>query len=124
MREVRQRVTLLETALGCDLFIASRKRNWLERQEGNLLRIVEGKSNNGSDLVVIDAVDQCGNEHNLNARFMQVIDCTHLHIEQIANLAMAVGVITNSVKLEVNVAQTSLGSFATEIFALSKFDSV
>ena len=55
---------------------------------------------------------------------MQVVDCPHLDVKQIANLAMAVGVVANSVKLQVNVTQTSLSGFATEIFALGEFDSV
>ena len=55
---------------------------------------------------------------------MQVVDCPHLHVEQIADLAMAIGVVAHAVKLQVNIAQASFGGFATEIFALGEFDSV
>ena len=106
VRQVRKRVTLLQPALRRDLFVAASKRNRLKRKERNLLRIVESKSNNRSYLIVVDAVDQCGYQHNLNARFMQVVDCPHLHIEQIADLTMAVGIVAHAVKLQVNVTQT------------------
>ena len=62
----------------------------------------------------------CGYEHNLNTSLMQVVDCPHLHVEQIANLSMAIGVVAHAVKLKVNVAQTSFGGFATEVFCSSR----
>jgi hypothetical protein len=40
VREVRQGVTLRHATLIRDLFIATRKRDGLERDEGDLLRIV------------------------------------------------------------------------------------
>src|ERR1044072_8049999 len=79
-----KRVTLLQTTLRRDLFVTAGERNRLERQERNLLGIVEGEPDDRSDLIVVDSIDQRGDEHNLNARFMQVVDGAHLHVTQIA----------------------------------------
>ena len=124
VREVRKRVALLQATLLGDLFVAAGKRNRLERKERNLLRIVESEANDRADLIVVDAVDERRNEHDLNARFVQVVDRAHLHVEQVADLAMAVGVVADTVKLQVNVTQSSFSSFAAELFALGELDSV
>ena len=122
--QVRKRVTLLQTALLGDLFVATGKRNRLERKERNLLRIVERETNDRTNLVVVDAVDQRRNEHDLNACFVQVVDRPHLHVKQVADLAVAVGVVADSVKLEINVTQSGFSSFAAELFALGELNSV
>src|SRR6185436_2368515 len=124
VREVRQRVALLQTTLRSDLFVATGERNRLERQKRDLLRIVECEANDRTDLIVVDTVDQRRNENDLNACFVQVVDGAHLHVEQVADLTMAVGVVADAVKLKVNVTKTGCGCFAAELFALGKLDSV
>ncbi len=73
-RQVRQRVTLLQAALFGDVLVAAGERNRLERDERDLLRIFQRETNDRSDLVVIDAVDQRGHQNDVDARFVQVVD--------------------------------------------------
>src|SRR5829696_7674621 len=110
MREVRQRVALLQTTLRRDLFVATGKRNRLERQERDLLRIVEREANDRTNLIVVDTVYERRNQNNLDACFMQVIDGAHLYVEEIAYLAMAVCIVADTVELQVDVTQTSFSS--------------
>src|SRR5690349_23347448 len=121
---MRERVALLQTTLFGDLFVAAGKRNRLERQERDLLRIVERETNDRADLVVIDTVDERRNEHDLDACFVQVVDGAHLHVEQVADLAVAVRVVADTVKLEINVTKTCFGSLPAEFFALGELDTV
>src|SRR5262245_24585984 len=104
---MRQRVALLQTTLFGDLFVATVERNRLERKERNLLRIVESETNDRANLVVVDSINQGGNENDFNTCFVEVVDGSHLHVKQIAYLSVAVCIVTDSVKLEINVTQTS-----------------
>jgi len=45
-------------------------------------------------------------------------------IVQIADLPMAVCIVTNAVELEISVAESSLGSLSRKLFALCELDSV
>ena len=60
------------------------------------------------DLIVIDAVDQRDDQNDLDAGFVQVVDRAQLHVEQVADLAMAVGVVADAVELQVGIAQARL----------------
>src|SRR6185295_15592613 len=113
---MRQRVALLQSSLRRDFFVTTSKRNRLERQERNFLGIVEREPNNRAHLIVVDAVNKRRNQHYLDAGFVQVIDRTQLHIEEIADLTMAVRIVADTIELEVNIAQAGFGSFATEFF--------
>src|SRR5687768_7007007 len=124
VRQVRQRVALLQTTVFGDLFVASGERNRLERKKRNLLRIIERKTNDRSDLIVVDAVHQRRDENDLNTGFVKVIDGAHLHVEQVADLAVAVRVVSDTVELQVDVTQTRCSSFPAEFFTLRKLDSV
>ena len=44
VRQVRQRVTLLQSAFRRDVFVAARERHGLERDERDLLRILQSRS--------------------------------------------------------------------------------
>src|SRR5205823_5846428 len=103
MRQVRQRVALLQASLGGNRLVSSGKRNRLERQEGNLSWVVESEPNDRSDLIIIDAVDQRRNQYDLNAGFVQVVDCPELHIEQVAHLPVTVRIVADAIKLKVDV---------------------
>src|SRR4051794_35942785 len=110
---MRERVALLQTTMLGDLFVATGERNRLERQERDLLRIVESKANNRTDLIVVDAVDERRNKHDFNACFVQVVDGAHLHVEEVADLSMAVCVVADTIELQVDVTQTSFSSLMT-----------
>src|SRR5438105_1751909 len=124
MRQVRQRVALLQTTLSGNRLVSSGKRNRLERQEGNLFWVVESEPNDRSDLIIIDAVDQRRNQYDLNAGFVQVVDGPELYIEQVAHLPVTVRIVADAVELNVDVTQTCFGSLATEFFALRELNSI
>src|SRR4030095_7469159 len=121
---MRERVTLLQPSLGGDCLVTTGKRNWLKRKKSNLLRIVQSKSNNRSDLVVINSVDQRGNQNNFDARFVQIVNSSQFHIEEITYLTVTVGIVSDSIKLEVYVAQTGRRRFVAEFLALGELNPV
>src|SRR5262245_49400898 len=55
---------------------------------------------------------------------MQVVDGTQLHIEQIPDLSMAVGIVSNTVELQVRVSQAGFRRLSCELLALCELDSV
>jgi hypothetical protein len=55
---------------------------------------------------------------------VQVVDGAHLHVEEVADLAMAVRIVADSVELQINVTQTGFSSLAAELFALREFNTV
>src|SRR5687767_13635454 len=122
--QVRKRVALLQPAVFSDLFVTSRERNRLERKESNLLGIVQSESNNRADLIVVDSIYQRGNKHDFDSCFTQVVDSAHLHVEKIADLTMAIGVVADAIELQVHVTETGFGRLATEFFALGELNSV
>ena len=124
MCEVSKRVTLLQATLFGDQLVAARERHRLERDERDLLRILESEADDRSDLVVIDAVDQRCNEDDVNAGFVQVVDRTKLDVEQVADLAVRVGVVADTVELQINKSKSGFGSFAAKFFRFGELDSV
>src|ERR1051326_4170698 len=124
MRQVRQRVSLLQTAFSRNRFVATSERNRLERKERNLLRVVECKPDNRPYLIVINPIDQCRNEYNLNSCFVKIVDCAQFHVEQVTDLTMTIRIVADPVKLEIDVAQARLGSLPAELFALREFNTV
>ena len=116
---VRQRIALSHSTVICDVFVASGKRYRLKRDERDLLRIVHREADHRTDLVVVDAIHERRHEHDLDSCFVDVVDCPHLDIEEIADLAVAVGSVSDTVKLQINVPQTGFGSFAAKLFDLA-----
>src|SRR6266850_909061 len=96
----------------------------LEREERNDLGIVERELDDVSNLFVVDAVHNRGNRHDIYACLVQVVDGAQLHVEQVSDLAMLVGGVTNSVELQIDVAQAGFSSLAAEFFTLGKLDAV
>src|SRR6185369_5249390 len=84
----------------------------------------ERETNDRTDLIVVDSVYECRHENDLDAGFVKIVDSSHLHVEQVADLAVAVCIVADTVKLQVNVSKTCCSSFTAELFALGKFDSV
>jgi hypothetical protein len=75
-------------------------------------------------LIVVDSIHERSNQNNFDAGFVKIINRSHLHIEQVSNLAMTVRIVSDSVELQVNVTQSCLGRLSAELFALRKFDPV
>ena len=78
----------------------------------------------GPNLIVVHVVDDRRDQHDFDARFMQVFDRAQFHIKQVADLAVAVRVVADAVKLQVSVAQTRFEGLLGEILALGELDAV
>ena len=63
--------SLLQTALFGDVLVAAGERHGLERDERDLLRILESEPDDRADLVIIDTVHERGNENDVDAGFVQ-----------------------------------------------------
>src|SRR4051794_27487019 len=121
---MRERVTLGFAALLGYGFVASGERNGLEREERDFLRIVESELDDVPDLLVVDAVNDGDNRDDIDAVAPQVFDGSELYVEEVADGAVRVGGIADTVELQVGVAQTGFGGFFTKIRALGEFDTV
>ena len=118
MREVSKRVTLLQATLFGDQLVAAGERYRLERDERDLLRILESEADDRADLVVVDAVDQRRHENDVNAGFVQVVDRTKFYVEQVADLAVRVGVVADAVELQINKSQVRLRLLRGKILSI------
>ena len=121
---MRQGVALAVTAIGGDLLIPAGEGNRLEGDEGDLLGVVHGEPDDGADLVIVDFVDQGGHQNDLDAGFVHVVDRSQLDVEEIADLAVAVGVVADPVELQVGVAKAGLGGLARKLLALGELNAV
>src|SRR5579859_7531255 len=124
LRKMRKGVTLAEAALRGDVLVAAGKRNRLEADERNFLGVFHREFHDGADLVVVHVVDDGHDQHDFNARFVQVFDAAQLDVEQVADLAVAVGVVADAVELQVGVAQSGFERLLCEFLALGEFDAV
>ena len=124
VRQVRQRVALRRAALGRDLLVAAGERHRLEREEVDLLRVVERELDDAADLLVVDAVDDRDDRHDVDAGAVQVLDRAQLDVEQVADAAVRVGGVADAVKLQVGVAQARFGRRLGELRILGELDAV
>ena len=109
VREVRQRVALRARRSSRDLLVAAGERHRLEREEVDLLRVVERELDDAADLLVVDAVDDRDDRDDVDAGAVQVLDRAQLHVEQVADAAVRVGRVADAVELQIRVAQAGLG---------------
>ena len=58
-----------------------------------------------ADLVVVDGVDDRDDQAHVDARGVEVLDGAQLHVEEVADLAVAVGGVGDAVELQVRDAQ-------------------
>ena len=124
VRQVRQRVALRLAALVGDLLVAAREAHRLEREEVDLARVVERELDDAADLLVVDAVDDRDDRHDVDAGAPQVLDRAQLHVEQVADAAVRVGGVADAVELQVGVAQARLRGLARELGTLGELDAV
>ncbi len=122
--EMRQRVSLGRAAVVGYLFIAAGERDGLEREEGNLLWIVESELDYLSHLFIINAVDDCSDRHNLNSIAMEVFDRAQLHVKEVADFAVFVSGVADAVELKIGIPEPRFGGLLTEIRTLGEFDSI
>src|SRR3989442_13935587 len=121
---MRQSIALAQTAFRCDVFIAAGKGNGLERDESNLFRIIHCETDDRSDLIVVYALDQSHNQNDLHARLVQIVDGPQFHVEEIADLTVTVGVVSDTVELQIYESQSGFGCLAAKFFALCELDPV
>src|SRR5690348_11776029 len=121
---MRQRIALRFASIVGDRFVASCKADRLERKEADLLRIVERELDNASNLLVVYAVHDGDDRNDLNTGAVEIVDGFQFHVEQVADRAMRVGSVANSVELQVRVAHTSFGSLLREFETLCELDAV
>src|SRR5262249_37322268 len=124
VRHVRERVALAQAAVVGDVFVAARERDGLERDEAYLFRIVEREADDRATLVIVDGVDERGDQDDFDAGLVQVVNRFEFYVEEIANLPVAVGGVADAVELQIDVSQTGLGGPAAELFRLGEFDAV
>ena len=124
LREVRKRVALLHAALGGDFLVAAGEGNRLERHEGNLLGVVHREFHDRAHLIVVQVVDDRGDQDDFDARLVHVFDGAQFHVKQVAHLAVAIGVVADSVELQVGVAQASFERLLAILLALGELDAV
>ena len=88
MSEVRQCVSLSVPAFVADLFVASSKRDRLERKESNLPRVVESKLDDASDLLIVYTVNDRNYGNDAKPRIEQVLNRAKLDVKQVTDATM------------------------------------
>ena len=121
---MRKRIALPQPAFGGDVFIPAGEGHRLEGDESDLLRVVHREADDGSDLIVIHSIHKCHHQNDLNAGFVKIIDRAQLHIEKVPDLAMAIGVVSDAVKLQVDEAQAGFSGPPAKLLAFRKLDTV
>ncbi len=124
VRQVGKRVALGGAALVGDGFVAAGERHRLEREERNLLGVVQRELNDAAHLLVVDAVDDGDHRDDVDAVRVQVLDGPQFHVEQVAHFAMRIGGIADAVELQVGIAQAGVGGLLAEFGALGELDAV
>src|SRR5688572_11288411 len=119
-----ERVTLLQPTLFGDQLVTAGKRNRLESDERDLLRILECESDDRTDLIVVDSVDERRNKNDIDAGFVQVVDRAKFYIEQVADLAVRVCVVADTVELKIDESKSGFGGLAAKFFRLRELDTV
>src|SRR6266436_6885347 len=119
-----KRIALRLAPLVGDRFVASGETYRLERQEADLLGIVERELNDFSDLLVVNAVHDRDDWHDFAAGGVEIVDGLELYIEQVADRAMRVSSIADTVELQIGIAQPGFNRLLRELDALSELDAV
>jgi hypothetical protein len=121
---VRQRIALLIPLFVGDLLVAAGERHRLERDEADLVAVLQRELDDRSDLIVVDRVDDRHDEADVDAGGVQVLDRAQLHLEQVADLAMGVRLLGDPVELEVGDAHAGFARLLRELRLLREADAV
>ena len=104
VREVRERVPLPHPRLVVDVLVAAGERDRLERDEADLVGVLDGEPDDAAHLVVVDGLHDRDDQAHVDARRVQVLDGAQLHVEQVADLAVRVRLLADAVELQVGDA--------------------
>ena len=124
LREMRKRVALAQAAFRSNVFVAASKRNRLEANESDFLGVFHRKFHHRANLIVVHVVDDGYHQHDFNASFVHVFNGAQLHVKEVADLAVAVGIVADAVELQVGVPHACIKSLLAELLALREFDAV
>ena len=107
-----------------DLLVAPGERHRLERHEADLVAVLQGELDDRPDLIVVDRVHDRHDEADVDAGGMEMLDRAQLHVEQVADLAMGVGLFADAVELEIGDAHPGLAGRVRERRILREADAV
>src|SRR5262249_18513520 len=105
LRQMRESVALAVPPLWSNVLVASSKGNRLEADESNFLGIFHGELHHRPYLVVVHVVDDSYHQNDFNTGLVHVFDGPELDVKQVADLAVAIGVIADAIELQVGITQ-------------------
>ena len=122
--QVRQRVALRARRSG--VISSSRPVKLTGWNDRKLIfsRVVERELDDLADLLVVHAVDDRDDRHDVDAGRVQVLDRLQLDVEQVADPAVRVGGVADAVELQVGEAQAGLGRRPREVRRPGELDAV
>src|SRR6187549_2299263 len=120
MGKLRQRITLRVTSIIIDIFVSAGKHNRLKDNAGDLVQILDGEFDYRTNLIAIALSYDCDLEIRAQPGGGNIAKCFDLHVEEIADAAVAVFFIRNPIKLEIHATQPSSLSLQSEIWLLGK----
>src|SRR5207249_2174760 len=83
------------------LFVAANEADGLEGEEVDLLRVVKSELDDAANLLVVDAIDNDGDENDVDAGLVKIVDGLEFYVKSVANLAVRVGDIADAVELKI-----------------------
>src|SRR4051812_7138953 len=99
---MRECVALRFAALICNGFVTSGERYRLERDEGDFVWVVEGELHNPAHLLIVDPIDDRSHEHDFDPVGVQVLNGAQLQVEQVPNISMRIGGVSDPVELKIS----------------------
>ena len=111
-REVRQGVALGVALLVRDLFVAAGEGDGLERDEADLVAVLQRELHDRADLIVVDGIDDRHDEADIDASGMEVLDGAQLDVEQVAHLSVRVRRLRDAVELQIRDAHAGVAERA------------
>ena len=116
--EVGECVSLGFAAVVGDGFVAAGEAHRLERQDADFLRSIESELDDAAYLLVIDAVDNGHDGNDFDSRGVKVVDGLQFYVEQIADFAVCIRGVADSVELQVGITQPRFGGLLRKFKAL------
>ena len=98
---MRQRIALGVAFLVGDVLVAPGERYRLERDEADLVAVLECELDDRSDLIVVDGVHDRDDQAHIDSGGVEIFNRPQLHVEQVADLAMGIGLFADAVELQV-----------------------
>ena len=101
VREMRQRIAPGMTFRVADLFVAPGERYRLKRDEADFVAVLECELDDRADLIVVDGVHDRDDQAHIDPGGVEIFNRPQLHVEQVADLAMGIGLFADAVELQV-----------------------